>query len=119
VTVAVLDWVVLAPLINRLVTTVVRLAVTSLTRPTALATLYRLHNRSNLPVPGGVRLEAARCDCCTTAWNDAASWFFGVVCIDSALFGVGERPLRSHMRGGIFLAVGGSAFAVIARIFHN
>lgn len=107
-------------LINSGVTTVVWVTVTFLTPPTDPATLDGFYNRLKPPGPlWGPVAKRLGAIAAPIARNDAACWGPGVVCIYSALFGVGELLLGSHMRGGALLVVAGCAFAVIARIFHN
>ena len=98
------------------ITTVLWLAATFLTRPTAPATLDTFYRRVRPGGPGWAPLRARNADVVPDAGLGrlAVQWALGVAAVYAALFGTGWLVLGEPVKGlvTLALAVGGIAFLV-------
>jgi Na+/proline symporter len=109
-------------LITLVVTTLVWVSVTFLTRPEPEATLDAFYRRVRPGGPGWVRVSERLgygrepIPGGALAWTN---WVAGIVAVYASLFGIGKLIFGDTVRGLIMLAVAAVAFAWIARSFRN
>ncbi|UFP96605.1 sodium:solute symporter family protein [Gloeobacter morelensis] len=110
----------LSLVISVAITTLFWLAVTLLTQPETPAVLERFYRRVRPEGPGW-RVVRERLGAAPGAslWPLAFNWLCGVVLVYGALFGVGKLIFKEWLAGGLYLAVGLAAGALLVVTFQG
>jgi Na+/proline symporter len=112
----------LLTLMTTLITTIVWIAVTILTRPTAEATLITFYRRVRPGGPGWRRVAEAAGFGPEPIAGGALSWVnwvAGIVSVYASLFGVGRLILGPRLLGVAYLGIAAISFALIGWNLRN